>query len=232
MTVRDIIAEPLRNFRIATGNDADRRVAEVLEVCGLGAAAMARYPHEFSGGQRQRIGIARALVLRPKLIVADEPVSSLDVSIQAQIVGLLQDLQAEFHLTYIFIAHDLSVVRHVSSRVAVMYLGRIVEIADADALYARPLHPYTRVLLSSVPVPDPDAESERRAIAVPGDIPSPLMPPGGCTFHTRCPWADTDICRRTRPALTEIDRDHFAACHFAGRLPALNGTRENSLERR
>ena len=218
MTVRDIVAEPLRNFGIARGAEADRLVARTLDVCGLSAAAMPRYPAEFSGGQRQRIGIARALVLKPSFVVADEPVSALDVSIQAQIINLLGDLQAEFGITYLFIAHDLSVVRHISDRVAVMYLGRIVEIGPADDVFARPSHPYTRVLLSSVPLPDPREERKRTPLLLEGDPPSPLDLPDGCRFHRRCPWAQFPLCAEQDPADIEIGPGHAAACHFAGRL--------------
>ncbi len=220
MTVRDIVAEPLRNFGIARGAQADRMVRDVLDVCGLGPSAMARYPREFSGGQRQRIGIARALVLRPRLIVADEPVSALDVSIQAQIVNLLRDLQREFGMAYLFIGHDMAVVRHISHRVAVMYLGRMVEVADARAIYDDPQHPYTRVLLSSVPIPDPDLESRRRPIALAGEVPSPLAPPAGCAFHTRCPWAQAR-CGTEVPALRDVGNGRRVACHFAGQLAPL-----------
>jgi oligopeptide transport system ATP-binding protein len=220
MMVRDIIAEPLRNFRIADGAEADRMISATLEVCGLSSSAGARYPHEFSGGQRQRIGIARALVLRPTFIVCDEPVSALDVSIQAQIVNLLVDLRQQFNLTYLFIAHDLSVVRYISSRVAVMYLGRLVELAPTERIYRVPAHPYTKVLLSSVPLPDPDAERRRTAIPLRGEIPSAFSPPSGCRFHTRCPWAKMPICRDVDPPLKEFARGHAAACHFVGSIPA------------
>ncbi len=218
MSVRDIVAEPLRNFGIAHGGAADRLVHEILDVCGLGAGAMDRFPSEFSGGQRQRIGIARALVLKPSFIVADEPVSALDVSIQAQIINLLADLRGAFGLTYLFIAHDLSVVRYISNRIAVMYLGRIVEIAPTDVLFARPAHPYTRVLLSSVPLPDPQAERQRHPLALDGDPPSPLDIPGGCRFHRRCPWAQFPICAEQDPPEVTLGEGHRAACHFAGQL--------------
>ena len=220
MSVHDIIAEPLRNFGIAAGADANRMIREILEVCGLGAGASDRYPHEFSGGQRQRIGIARALVIRPAFIVCDEPVSALDVSIQAQVVNLLVDLRQQFNLTYLFIAHDLAIVRYISSRVGVMYLGRIVEIAATERIYRSPAHPYTKVLLSSVPLPDPAAERRRAAIPLVGEIPLTLEPPTGCRFHTRCPWAQLPICRDVEPPLRELAPGHAAACHFAESIPA------------
>jgi oligopeptide transport system ATP-binding protein len=217
MAVGDIIAEPLRNFRIARGRNAEKKVQEVMRVCGLNPNFINRYPHEFSGGQRQRIGIARALVLNPSFIVADEPVSALDVSIQAQIVNLMEDLQDKFHLTYLFIAHDLSVVHHMSDRIAVMYLGKIVELASAAAIRDRPLHPYTKVLQSSVPIPDPDLEASRRPILLTGEIPSPVNPPSGCRFHTRCPIAQ-QICTDVEPPLEKKEDGHLAACHFPGKL--------------
>jgi oligopeptide transport system ATP-binding protein len=218
MTVGDIIGEPLTNFRVARGREREKRINEVMRVCGLNPNFVNRYPHEFSGGQRQRIGIARALVLNPTFIVADEPISALDVSIQAQIVNLLEDLQQQFKLTYLFIAHDLSVVRHISDRVAVMYLGKIVEIADSKAIYKRPLHPYTKALLSSIPIPDPDLEAERQPILLKGEIPSPVNPPTGCRFHTRCPIAQFPICSEQEPPLEDKEPGHRAACHFAGNL--------------
>jgi oligopeptide/dipeptide ABC transporter ATP-binding protein len=218
MTVRDIVAEPLRNLGIASGAAADRLVRDALDRCGLGESALARLPRAFSGGQRQRIGIARALVVQPRLIVADEPVSALDVSIQAQIVNLLQDLQAEQKLTFLFISHDLSVVRHVSDRVAVMYLGRIVEIADADAVYEHPLHPYTRLLLASIPLPDPALEASRTEPLLLGDPPSPIAPPAGCHFHPRCPIAQHPRCSTEDPALRAVIPGHEAACHFAEQM--------------
>ena len=218
MTVGDIIGEPLSNFGIARGKERQKRVNEVMRICGLNPGFISRYPHEFSGGQRQRIGIARALVLNPTFVVADEPISALDVSIQAQIVNLLEDLQDQFKLTYLFIAHDLSVVRHLSDRVAVMYLGKIVEVADSKEIYANPLHPYTKALLSSIPIPDPDLEAEREPILLTGEIPSPVNPPSGCRFHTRCPIAQFPICSEEDPALEDKATGHLAACHFAGQL--------------
>jgi oligopeptide transport system ATP-binding protein len=218
MTVGDIIGEPLSNFGISRGKEREKRVNEVMRVCGLNPNFISRYPHEFSGGQRQRIGIARALVLNPTFIVADEPISALDVSIQAQIVNLLEELQDQFKLTYLFIAHDLSVVRHLSDRVAVMYLGKIVEIADSRDIYRTPLHPYTKALLSSIPVPDPDLEAKREPILLKGEIPSPVNPPSGCRFHTRCPIAQFPICSEQEPPLASKADGHLAACHFAGQL--------------
>ncbi len=217
MTVGDIISEPLRNFGIARGRKAEDRVQEIMRVVGLNPNFINRYPHEFSGGQRQRIGIARALILNPTFIVADEPVSALDVSIQAQIVNLMEDLQKQFHLTYLFIAHELSVVRHISDRIAVMYLGKIVEIGPSNSIRDKPLHPYTKVLLSSVPVPDPDLEASRRPILLKGEIPSPVNPPPACRFHTRCPIAQT-ICSEVEPPLEMKEPGRFVACHFAGQL--------------
>ncbi len=218
MTVGEIIGEPLRNFGLASGKAREREVQEVMRICGLNPNFVSRYPHEFSGGQRQRIGVARALVLNPTFIVADEPISALDVSIQAQIVNLLEDLQDQFHLTYLFIAHDLSVVRHLSDRVAVMYLGKVVEVAPSREIYERPLHPYTKALLSSIPVPDPDVEAQRMPILLKGEIPSPVNPPSGCRFHTRCPIAQFPICSEQEPPLEEKQQGHLAACHFAGKL--------------
>ena len=217
-TLGDIIGEPLLNFGIARGKDREKRIQEVMRVVGLNPNFVNRYPHEFSGGQRQRIGIARALVLNPTFIVADEPISALDVSIQAQIVNLMEDLQEQFKLTYLFIAHDLSVVRHISDRVAVMYLGKIVEVADSKAIYEKPLHPYTKALLSSIPIPDPDLEAKREPILLKGEIPSPVNPPTGCRFHTRCPIAQFPICSEQEPPLEDKEPWHRAACHFAGQL--------------
>jgi oligopeptide transport system ATP-binding protein len=213
MTVGDIISEPLKIHGLATGKDAEARVQELLRLVGLQPYHANRYPHEFSGGQRQRVGIARSLAVSPKFIVADEPVSALDVSIQAQVINLLQDLQQQFGLTYLFIAHDLSVVRHISTRVAVMYVGKIVEIANRDDLYANPLHPYTQALLSAIPIPDPRVESRRKRIVLSGDIPSPVNPPPGCRFHTRCPVA-FDRCKVEVPPLNTYATGHVAACHW------------------
>ena len=211
MRARDIVAEPLRNFENLLNSEIDERVAELFENVGLRRDQLGRYPHEFSGGQRQRLVIARALALRPKLIVCDEPVSALDVSVQAQVINLLIDLQKNFGLSYLFIAHDLAVVEHISHRVAVMYLGRIVELADKESLFAAPQHPYTEALLSAVPVPDPTVKTKR--IILQGDVPSPIKPPPGCHFHTRCPYA-FDRCKAERPAMREVKPGHFAACHL------------------
>jgi len=210
--VGQIIGDPLELHGVARGAELKRRVQELLERVGLQAEHYNRYPHEFSGGQRQRIGIARAIGLRPKLIIADEPVSALDVSVQAQIINLLDELQREFSMAYLFVAHDLGVVRHVSDRVAVMYLGKIVEQADADSVYRQPRHPYTNALLSAVPIPDPRRNAARQRITLSGDVPSPIDPPSGCRFHTRCPRAD-DICRNTEPALLDTGSGHAVACH-------------------
>lgn len=214
LTIKEIIEEPLIVHNIEKSKRADR-VIELLEVVGLNKYHANRYPHEFSGGQRQRIGIARALAVNPKLIIADEPVSALDVSIQSQILNLLKDLQEQYNLTYVFIAHDLSVVEHISDRVGVMYLGRLVELVDRDGLFERPLHPYTKALLSAVPIPDPTLKRER--ILLKGDIPSPANPPSGCTFHTRCPFAQ-QLCKDQVPEFRELDEGHFVACHFAKEL--------------
>ncbi|MCR4403615.1 MAG: dipeptide ABC transporter ATP-binding protein [Firmicutes bacterium] len=211
MTVGDIIGEPMEIHRIARGKEREKRVRELLEVVGLSQLHAKRYPHEFSGGQRQRIGVARALAVNPKLIICDEPVSALDVSIQAQVINLLQDLQREFGLTYLFIAHDLSVVKHISDRVAVMYLGKIVELAAKHELYNNPQHPYTEALLSAVPIPDPTKKKQR--IILEGDVPSPINPPSGCRFHTRCRYAQ-DICAAEDPAFVDVGDSHFVACHF------------------
>ena len=211
MTVGDIIAEPLRVHSLATGQARQERVRDLLQTVGLNPYFANRYPHEFSGGQRQRIGIARALAVHPDFIVADEPISALDVSIRAQIINLMEDLQAEFGLTYLFIAHDLSVVRHICDRVAVMYLGKIVELADRTEIYENPLMPYTRALLSAVPIPDPIAEAKRERIILTGDVPSPINPPRGCHFHTRCPIAIA-ACREIDPPLEQKAPGHWAAC--------------------
>ncbi|MDR5682979.1 MAG: dipeptide ABC transporter ATP-binding protein [Armatimonadota bacterium] len=209
MTVGDIIGEPLEIHRLARGREKVRRVQELLEIVGLSPYHVNRYPHEFSGGQRQRIGIARALAVNPKLIICDEPVSALDVSIQAQVINLLEELQKEFKLTYLFIAHDLSVVKHISDRIAVMYLGKIVELAPADELFENPQHPYTEALLSAVPIPDPEIRRER--IILPGDVPSPVNPPSGCRFHTRCMYA-VESCRTEEPPFEEVLPGHWVAC--------------------
>ena len=211
LTVRDIIAEPLETFGLTRGLETEERVRDLMRQVGLSPRFIKRYPHEFSGGQRQRIGIARALALNPKLIVADEPISALDVSIQAQIMNLLKRLQREFDLTYLFISHDLRAVRYVSDRIAVMYLGKIVELAEARAIYEEPLMPYTKALISAVPVPDPTIELTRRRIVLEGDVPSPLDPPSGCRFRTRCPYAIAQ-CAEVVPPLVEIKPRHFAAC--------------------
>ena len=211
MTVGQIVGEPLETFRLARGREAEQRVQELLETVGLSKRFIKRYPHEFSGGQRQRIGIARALAVDPDFIVADEPISALDVSIQAQIMNLLEKLRREKNLTYLFISHDLRAIRHVSDRVAVMYLGRLVEIADAKTIYVEPLMPYTKALISAVPVPDPEVEATRQRIVLEGDVPSPINPPAGCRFHTRCPYA-IDVCKEVVPQLVEIKPSHFAAC--------------------
>jgi oligopeptide/dipeptide ABC transporter ATP-binding protein len=220
-TIGTILGAPFRIQKAKTENGIKAEVQALMERVGLNPEHYNRYPHEFSGGQRQRIGIARAIALKPKLIVCDEPVSSLDVSVQAQVVNLLEDLQNDYHLTYIFVAHDLSVVRHISDRVAVMYLGKIMELTDRDVLYSTPMHPYTHALMSAVPVPDPDKESRRERILLVGDLPSPINPPTGCVFHTRCPKfreilseADKQQCRDVVPLLELKEDDHFVACHF------------------
>jgi len=214
-TVGQIVAEPLEAFKRGSKKEIEEQVAGLLQVVGLNPYFVNRFSHEFSGGQRQRIGIARALALRPSFVVADEPVSALDVSIQAQVLNLLKDLQGKFGLTYLFVAHNLSVVKHISDRVAVMYLGRVVELTESEALYELPLHPYTQALLSAIPVPDPEIESRRKRIILEGDVPSPVNPPSGCNFHPRC-WKAQAICREVIPVLEEKQQDHFAACHFPG----------------
>ena len=213
MQVGEIIAEPLVIHRAGTGHERKRRVGELLELVGLKPEHAARYPHEFSGGQRQRIGIARALALNPKFIVCDEPVSALDVSVQAQVVNLLQDLQEQLGLTYLFISHGLSVVEHISTRVGIMYLGKLVEVAPSEAIFRNPLHPYTRALLSAIPIPDPDARRER--LPLKGEIPTAIEPPSGCRFRTRCPLAEPQ-CAKVEPQLVEVEKDHFVACYLVG----------------
>jgi len=210
--VGTIIGDPLKIHKLGDSKERKARVQELLETVGLNPEHYNRFPHEFSGGQRQRIGIARALALQPKLIVADEPVSALDVSIQSQMLNLLEDLQNEFRLTYIFVAHDLGVVRHVSDRIAVMYLGKLVELSPAEELYTRPIMPYTEALLSAVPIPDPDLARKRERIVLEGDVPSPINPPSGCRFHPRCRYA-TEVCKQIEPPLTDYGNGHLAACH-------------------
>ena len=217
MTVGEIVGEPLAVHKVANQKEINERVEHLLELVGLNPAFANRYPHEFSGGQRQRIGVARALSLQPSFIVCDEPISALDVSIQAQVVNLLEDLQNQFELTYLFVAHDLSMVRHISDRVAVMYLGVIVELASRDEVYHHALHPYTQALLSAVPIPDPVADAKRQRIILQGDVPSPVNPPSGCRFRTRCPIAEA-TCAEERPEFREIQPGHFVACHFAERF--------------
>ena len=217
MTVAQLVGEPLIVHNAATATEINERVAHLLELVNLNPAFSTRYPHEFSGGQRQRIGVARALALQPSFIICDEPISALDVSIQAQVVNLLEELQDQFSLTYLFIAHDLSMVKHISDRVAVMYLGVIVELAGRDELYAKPLHPYTQALLSAVPIPDPVADAKRKRTILQGDVPSPVNPPSGCRFRTRCPIAEA-VCAESRPEFREIRPGHFVACFFAERF--------------
>ena len=214
MTVGSIISAPLDVHQMVNRKEKQERVQELLQMVGLNSEFVNRYPHEFSGGQRQRIGIARALAVNPDLVVCDEPISSLDVSIQAQVVNLLEQLQEQLGLTYLFIAHDLSMVRHISDRMAVMYLGKLMEVADRDEIYLRPVHPYTQALMSAVPVPDPDVALERKHIILEGDMPSPANPPVGCNFSTRCQYAK-DVCHEQDPEFREVKADHFAACHFA-----------------
>jgi oligopeptide/dipeptide ABC transporter ATP-binding protein len=214
-TIGSLIAEPMHIYKVASGSEIRERTSELLRVVGLRPEYIDRYPHEFSGGQRQRIAVARALSINPEFVIADEPVSALDVSIRAQVLNLLQRLQKQFNLTYLFVSHDLGVVRHVADRIAVMYLGRIVELADRDELYAAPKHPYTKALLSAVPIPDPQIEKRRQRIILSGDLPSPINIPSGCRFHTRCPMAQ-EICREVEPVYEAKEgREHFAACHFS-----------------
>jgi oligopeptide transport system ATP-binding protein len=213
MTVGQIVGEPLEVHNILKGKAQKERVQELLRIVGLNPYFINRYPHEFSGGQRQRVGIARALAVQPAFIVADEPISALDVSIQAQIINLLEDLQDQFGLTYLFIAHDLSVVRHISNRIAVMYLGKIVELTDRDTLYENPLHPYTQALLSAVPIPDPAVEAQRRRVILKGDVPSPANPPKGCNFNTRCP-VSMEICFLEEPEFKDVGNGHYCACYW------------------
>jgi len=214
-TIGSLIAEPMHIYKVASSAEIRERTTELLRVVGLRPEYIDRYPHEFSGGQRQRIAVARALSINPEFVIADEPVSALDVSIRAQVLNLLQRLQKQFDLTYLFVSHDLSVVRHVADRIAVMYLGRIVEMADRDELYAAPKHPYTKALLSAVPIPDPKIEKRRKRIILSGDLPSPIKIPSGCRFHTRCPMAQ-EICREVEPAYEAKEgREHYAACHFS-----------------
>src|SRR6266851_4396556 len=217
-TIGSLIAEPMHIYKVASRAEIRERTAELLRVVGLRPEYIDRYPHEFSGGQRQRIAVARALSINPEFVIADEPVSALDVSIRAQVLNLLQRLQRQFNLTYLFVSHDLSVVRHVADRIAVMYLGKIVELSDRDELYAAPKHPYTKALLSAVPIPDPQIEKRRQRIILSGDLPSPINIPSGCRFHTRCPMAQ-NICREIEPVFEAKEgREHYAACHFSERV--------------
>jgi oligopeptide/dipeptide ABC transporter ATP-binding protein len=217
-TIGSLIAEPMHIFKVASSREIRERTEELLRVVGLRSEYIDRYPHEFSGGQRQRIAVARALSINPEFVIADEPVSALDVSIRAQVLNLLQRLQRQFNLTYLFVSHDLSVVRHVADRIAVMYLGKIVELSDRDELYAAPKHPYTKALLSAVPIPDPQIEKRRQRIILSGDLPSPINIPSGCRFHTRCPMAQ-NICREIEPVFEAKEgREHYAACHFSERV--------------
>jgi peptide/nickel transport system ATP-binding protein len=218
-SVGRMVGEPLRVHRLARGKDVDARVRELLQIVGLPQDAATRYPHEFSGGQRQRIGLARSLALNPDFIVCDEPVSALDVSIQAQIINLLETLQSDFDLTYLFIAHDLAVVRHISDRIAVMYLGQIMELSPGDDLYENPLHPYTISLLSAIPIPDPEVERQRTGILLQGDLPSPANPPAACRFHTRCPYVQPTRCRDDEPELRPLE-GHLVKCHWAEEIKA------------
>jgi oligopeptide transport system ATP-binding protein len=217
-TIGSLISEPMYIYKAASRGEIRERTLELLRVVGLRSEYIDRYPHEFSGGQRQRIAVARALSINPEFVIADEPVSALDVSVRAQVLNLLQRLQQQFNLTYLFVSHDLSVVRHVADRIAVMYLGKIVELSDRDELYAAPKHPYTKALLSAVPIPDPTIERRRKRIILAGDLPSPIKIPPGCRFHTRCPMAQ-DICREVEPAFEPKEgREHYAACHFSDRV--------------
>lgn len=228
MTVGAIVSEPLEVHSMANGDERRERVMELLKIVGLNPYFINRYPHEFSGGQRQRIGIARALAVNPEFIVCDEPISALDVSIQAQVINLLEDLQAQFGLTYLFIAHDLSVVRHISDRIAVMYLGKVVELTDRTELYHNPLHPYSQALLSAVPIPDPVIEGKRRRIILEGDVPSPANPPKGCNFSTRCPRV-MPVCKNEEPTFRDVGGDHFVACWLYETVPSQFATQEQAV---